>query len=128
MLWFFDQEACRVLTSQSGTEPSPPALEGEVWTTGPPGKSPYTSSWMLCPELTGMIFAQISLDKATRVAASNIKGIEKQTPFMCPEGQERLVSTAHVENHLATSRCKHNWEYPGEGRQFFKKSGRISCH
>ena len=126
-LWVFGEEACRVLASQSGTEPSPFALEGEVLTTGPSGKSPYTSSWMLCSELTWMIFAQISLDKATHMAASNIKRAEKLTPLVCPEGQERLVSTAHVENHLVTRRSKHNWEYPGEGRQFLKKSERINC-
>ena len=32
MFWFFGPEAC-------GIEPAPPALEGEVLTTGLPGKA-----------------------------------------------------------------------------------------
>ena len=36
----FWPEACGILAPQPGTEPAPPALEGEVLTTGPPGTSP----------------------------------------------------------------------------------------
>ena len=36
---FFGHEACGILASQPGFELSPPALEGAVLTTGPPGKS-----------------------------------------------------------------------------------------
>ena len=39
MLWFFGQEARSILAPQPGMEPEPPALEGEVLTTAPPGKS-----------------------------------------------------------------------------------------
>ena len=39
MFWFFGCKACRILAPQSGIEPAPPALEGEVLTTGRPGKS-----------------------------------------------------------------------------------------
>ena len=39
MFWFFGQEACGILAPPPGIEPTPPALEGEVLTTGPPGKS-----------------------------------------------------------------------------------------
>ena len=39
MFWFSGQEVCRILAPQPGITPSPPALEGEVLTTGPPGKS-----------------------------------------------------------------------------------------
>ena len=35
----FDREACGILAPRSGIEPAPPALEGKVLTTGPPGKS-----------------------------------------------------------------------------------------
>ena len=31
--------ACRMLTPRPGIEPTPPALEARVLTTGPPGKS-----------------------------------------------------------------------------------------
>ena len=44
MFWFFGREACGILAPQPGVEPTPPALEGEVLTTGPPGKSPH---WLL---------------------------------------------------------------------------------
>ena len=36
---FFGRETCEVLAPQPGIEPAPPTLEGEVLTTGPPGKS-----------------------------------------------------------------------------------------
>ena len=39
MFWFFGHEACAILAPRPGIEPAPPALEGEVLTTGPPGKS-----------------------------------------------------------------------------------------
>ena len=39
MSWFFGPEACGLLVPRLGIEPPPPALEGEVLTTGPPGKS-----------------------------------------------------------------------------------------
>ena len=40
MFWFFGREACGILAPRLGIKPAPPALEGEVLTTGPPGKSP----------------------------------------------------------------------------------------
>ena len=40
MFWFFGLKACGILAPPPGIEPVPPALEGEVLTTGPPGKSP----------------------------------------------------------------------------------------
>ena len=39
MFWFFGHEACGILAPGPGIELAPPALEGEVLTTGPPGKS-----------------------------------------------------------------------------------------
>ena len=48
LLWvclcvFFDLEACGILAAWLGIEPPPPALECEVLTTGPPGKSPHNA-------------------------------------------------------------------------------------
>ena len=40
MLWFFGYEATGILAPQPGTESTPLVLEGEVLTTGPPGRSP----------------------------------------------------------------------------------------
>ena len=39
MFWFFHPEACGILAPWPKIEPAPSALEGEVLTTGPPGKS-----------------------------------------------------------------------------------------
>ena len=39
MVWFFGPEAYGILASQPGIEPTHPALESEVLTTGPPGNS-----------------------------------------------------------------------------------------
>ena len=40
MFWFFDHEACGIVAPRPGTELPPSALDGEVLTAGPPGKSP----------------------------------------------------------------------------------------
>ena len=39
MFWFSSLEACEVLAPSPGIKPMPPALEGKILTTGPPGKS-----------------------------------------------------------------------------------------
>ena len=44
MFCFFGHEACGILAPWPVIEPAPPALEGEVLTTGPPGKTP--SEWL----------------------------------------------------------------------------------
>lgn len=44
--WCFGQEACGILTSQGEIEPPCPALEGEILTAGPSGKSPRMHFWM----------------------------------------------------------------------------------
>ena len=41
MFWFFGREACGTLVPWPGIKPAPPALEGEVLTTGLPGKSQH---------------------------------------------------------------------------------------
>ena len=41
--FFFGQKACGILVPWPGIEPTTPAMEGEVLTTGPPEKSPFTS-------------------------------------------------------------------------------------
>ena len=41
MFWFFGPEAYGILTPQPEIEPAPHALEGQVLTTEPPGKSQY---------------------------------------------------------------------------------------
>ena len=48
LFFFFGPKACGILVSRLGIEPSPPALEGKVLTTGPPGKSLDHLSLNLC--------------------------------------------------------------------------------
>ena len=50
LFWFFGRKACGILAPRPGIEPSPPPLEGEVLTAGPPGKSP------LCDYFYGTFF------------------------------------------------------------------------
>ena len=40
MFYFFGHKACGILAPQPGIKPASSPLEGEVLTTGPPGKSP----------------------------------------------------------------------------------------
>ena len=46
MFWFFGCKGCGILAPPPGIEPALPALEGEVLTTGPPGKSQNLSFYM----------------------------------------------------------------------------------
>ena len=39
MVWFSGLKACGILASQPGIELMPPELEGDIFTTGPAGKS-----------------------------------------------------------------------------------------
>ena len=39
MSWPFEHKACGILVPRPGIKPTPPALEGDALTTGPPGKS-----------------------------------------------------------------------------------------
>ena len=41
VFWLFGHETCGILAPSPGIEPAPPALEGEVLTTGPHGKSQH---------------------------------------------------------------------------------------
>ena len=40
MFWSFGHKACRISTPQLGIKPTPPALGGEILTTGLQGKFP----------------------------------------------------------------------------------------
>ena len=42
---FLDQEAYGISASQPGIELMPPVLQGEILTTGSPGKSHTVNSW-----------------------------------------------------------------------------------
>ena len=50
MVWFFGRKSCGILAPWPGIEPTPTALEGEILTTGAPGKSldVFLKQLMLC--------------------------------------------------------------------------------
>ena len=50
MFWLFDHKASGILALLPGIEPSPPALEGKVLTTGPPVSNVL---FFIFPVLTG---------------------------------------------------------------------------
>ena len=52
MFCFIGREACGILASQPGMEPTLPALEGRLLTTGLPGKSQPSYSYLrICEEV-----------------------------------------------------------------------------
>ena len=58
---FFGHEAWGILTAWPGVKPTLPALEGEVLTTGPPGKSLSVPSYIIYqgPTLCSVLKAQV---------------------------------------------------------------------
>ena len=48
MFWLFGHEECGILAPRPGIKPALPAMEGEVLTAGPPGKSRkiYFLKWL----------------------------------------------------------------------------------
>ena len=51
-LVFWPKKACGLLAPRPGIKPAPPALEGEVLSTGPPGKSPLLFFLKSLPKIT----------------------------------------------------------------------------
>ena len=47
MFWFFGHKACGILAPWPGIEPAPPTVKGEVLISGPPGKSPWESVFLV---------------------------------------------------------------------------------
>ena len=74
MFWVFGHEVCGILAPQPGIEPAPPALEDEVLTTGPPGKS-------LCGVVN--IFFQQQLMWQSR-GAEELRGSQKRLELWSP--------------------------------------------
>ena len=61
MFWFFGLKACGILASPLVMEPAPSVLEGEVLTTGMPGKSlkdcsELTALYLCLPKMGGVDF------------------------------------------------------------------------
>ena len=86
MFWFFGCEACGILAPWQGIEPAPPALEGEVLTTEPAGKSLARSFRV---ELWGLFCL---------CTYRNVKLFSEENP-----GPSRRYCLAKEVGHLCTS-------------------------
>ena len=67
MFWLFGCEACGILAPQPEIEPKPLALEGEVSTTGLPGKSSYFFIFIFVAFAFGVIYKTITKTDVTGV-------------------------------------------------------------
>ena len=66
---FFGPEACGILVPRPGMEPASPALEGEVLTTGQPGKSQSTflnAVYCLYSHILFLLYIQTSVNCLSR--------------------------------------------------------------
>ena len=78
MFCFFGLEACGILAPRPGIEPAPSALEGEVITTGPPGKSLSFNSkvfltWMMCWQSEILLYIISMISNSQNHADSDMK-------------------------------------------------------
>ena len=95
LFWFFCPMTCGILAPRPGSEPIPPALEGEVLTPGPPGKSWGLSSFALRSRIFTECFAGCD-EKNSSVSRSQCvpKIWQKMTHFRqrgvigCLKGEE----------------------------------------
>ena len=80
VFYVFGHEACGILTPQPEIEPTHPALEGNVLTTWPPGKSPNSLFWWVNGSLplnflsnysSSLSMAQIKESRAKEMGAGH---------------------------------------------------------
>ena len=86
VFFFFCCEACGILALQAGIEPTPPALEGEVLTIGPPEKSQdlvLNSSLSVC-------ICVLSLNQDEPEQRRDVK-FEKVDAVLCPNSCDGRV-------------------------------------
>ena len=83
----FGHEACGILAPQSGIKPTPPTLEGEVLTTGPPGKSPNICAYFLkslqTKKLRLRAFHELAVNKMAGLGTKSRPLVNAQVPD-CP--------------------------------------------
>ena len=72
MFWFFALKVCRIFTPSPGIKPAPPALESDVLTAGPPGKSQYYFLFDYQPHLPAKFLFQTSLLKISSILFSSV--------------------------------------------------------
>ena len=89
MFWFFGHKIYGILVPQLGIESASPAVEGEVLTTGPPGKVPILAfSWCV-------FFYHVDQCFTTREAYGKYTGSSFQnTDMLYPQKTDFIVLTA----------------------------------
>ena len=113
MFWFFWPRACGILALRPGIEPAPPALEGEVLITGPPGKSQW---WMVLDYVTAVyvqlkedntvyLFVLLSMDIWIVSSFSSLASIEQETFFHVSSGKITWSCIAQGLNILKFTKC-----------------------
>ena len=105
MFWgFFYHKACEILAPQPWFKPSPPALEGELLTTGPPGKSldapsflppdlALTLSPIFCPSLSDRAQTVCGSCHGSALPAHPLLGSNKQACWRNPPTRTHLASS-----------------------------------
>ena len=106
MCWLFGWEACGILTPRPGMEPAPPALEGGVPTTGPPGKS-----------LVALLNANISICFCIMFFSSSGVGTLLSSPLLqqlaeCLPYKNEMMSDDWVTHIAHLDRGKESYHHP----------------
>ena len=89
MFWFFDREAYGILDPRPGIEPASPALEGEVLTPGPPGKSlGFLYLWLaFISQLGGLFHPQLNDSFIDRKTVSVVISLSHEVDGTFPVGK-----------------------------------------
>ena len=73
--WFCGHKACGILTTQLGIKTVPSALEGEILTTGLPGKPPSYLFKVFSPQYSGS-----SMRASTTLCAVSQRRTQRECP------------------------------------------------
>ena len=95
MFWFLGHEACGILASCPGIKPAPPALEGEVLTTEPPGKSPR--SCIVEIEFLSYIRLRMPLTILKTMSAGSCNHTFSRTPLLTIKFQTMTLDQILIE-------------------------------
>ena len=95
MFWFLGHEACGILASCPGIKRAPPALEGEVLTTEPPGKSPR--SCIVEIEFLSYIRLRMPLTILKTMSAGSCNRTFSRTPLLTIKFQTMTLDQILIE-------------------------------
>ena len=95
IFWFLGHEACGILAHHPGIKPAPPALEDEVLTTGPPGKSPHSCIVQL--EFLSYIRLGMPLAILKTMSAGSCNRTFSRTPLLTIKFQTMTLDQILIE-------------------------------